>query len=105
MASMTNYYTLYDANNSGIFHIYEIVEFKFDDYGNKNGYKFNPDTICHHDDSHIEKDNIKSKSISEKDIIQKIKNILDGKKNSEKLCENCMRQIIAEKQDNLYKKS
>lgn len=91
-------YTLYDENEYGIYHIYKINIIN-DNYFD---YLFNPEAICNHKDAFIRASEIKSNIYTEIDIIQKIKNILDDIENDVRICENCIREIIAQKQDIIF---
>lgn len=102
MSSVTGYYFLYDINDSGVYHIYEISRIiKRDVYGNVEKYKYVGNPLCSQDDSYIDI-SIKAKPFTEEELIDKIRNILNGRPNGVRLCENCIRYIIAEKQDIFY---
>lgn len=96
MASPTGYYILYDVNGSGTYHLYKIITI----YEN-NECKYIPNPICGQVESSIS--NIDNQSnvefITEREFIYKIINILNNRRNDKRLCENCIRDIIAEKQD------
>lgn len=102
MASSTGFYILYDVNGSEIYHLYEVSEItKRDSLGNVKKYKYSSNPICGQDNSNLE-GHITSKALTEEDFIDKVRNILDGIPNDIRLCENCIRDIIAEKQDIFY---
>ena len=102
MSSITGYYFLYDINNSGVYHVYEISKIiKEDKYGNIERYQYNGNPLCGQDDSYIG-NSINANPLTEDEFIDKIKNILDGRRNDVRLCENCIRDIIAERQDIFY---
>lgn len=102
MSSVTGYYFLYDINNSGIYHLYEIsVITKRDRNGRIERYKYNGNPLCQQEDSIID-GSISAKPITEEEFIDKIRNILNVRRNDVRLCENCIRNIIAERQDIFY---
>lgn len=95
MTSITGIYMLYDVNASGIYHLYEVTKINIPDYE----YSNNP--ICGQVDSSIYNlyDQSGVKFITEEEFIDKIRNILNDIRNDVRLCENCIIDIIAEKQD------
>lgn len=100
MATRTGYYIVEDITKSGIYHIYEVTE-KNDSNGTTL-YKYIVDPICEDPNSRIPA-NKNTVLIEENEIIRKIINILNNKKNDIKLCENCIRKIIGDKQDGIFK--
>ncbi|MEI0489974.1 hypothetical protein [Brachyspira pulli] len=101
MATRTGYYIVEDIAKTGIYHIYEVTKIN-----NSNGtilYEYMAYPICEDSNSIIPK-NKRVVLSEENDIIEKIINILNNKKNNIKLCENCIRKIIGDKQDILFKK-
>ncbi|WP_300741741.1 hypothetical protein [uncultured Brachyspira sp.] len=101
MATRTGYYLIDYIAKTGIYHIYEVTYINTNIYNKVESYKVNNYPICSDDkDLYLEKNNYKL--CTEIEVINFIRNILDGRKNKFRLCENCMRTIIAERQDRLF---
>ncbi|MEI0489975.1 hypothetical protein [Brachyspira pulli] len=101
MTNKMKLYFLKDITNTGIYHIYEVIDYKIIN-NNVTNYTINNYPLCGDDDSYIDSKEKVGFFYNENGIIILIKNILYGKKNEFRLCENCMRTIIAEKQDRLF---
>lgn len=100
MATRTGYYVIDDVTKTDIYHIYEVTDIKKNIYNEITSCKIDHYPICSYDeDLYLDKN--KYTLYTETEVINFIRNILDGRKNKFRLCENCMRTIIAEMQDRL----
>ncbi|CCG56839.1 unclassified [Brachyspira pilosicoli WesB] len=102
MATRTGYYIVEDITKSGIYHIYEVTNIERDKYYKIISFEANNYPICCDDDD-LYLSYGYYKLYTEAEVINFIRNILNGIQNPFRLCENCIRKIIAEKQDKFFK--
>lgn len=95
MASKTGYYILYDVNNSGKHHIYEVTQFL-----DENEYMRKNIPICNRNNCSIKDINTYSNPIPYEDLVTMITNIINNTGNSISICGQCMMDIILEMRDN-----
>lgn len=104
MANKNKLYFVKDITNTGIYHIYEVIDYEITDNNNVTNYTINNYPLCRDYNSYIDSKEKNGAFYTENAIIDLIKNILNGIRNPFRLCENCIREIIAERQDRLFYK-